>query len=257
MDKNISTLIILLTTLLISNLQGQNLVKNDSFEDYTECPSRFNQFNLCKDWFSTGNGSTPDYFNGCGTYNPYIGYSMGTPENIAGHQMPRNGNAYSGIVLFASNKNSYSFNEDFYYREYIQGILVEKLKAKKEYTFSFYISLAESSSVYADRISICFSDTQKLTSVAPYSALLCKNKVNIKEIDFKNSEDWVEVKGIYIASGGEKFITIGLFLDDLNKKEFGKINKENGSQGDRHCYYYIDDVSVVAAAQKVEFTHHD
>lgn len=256
MEKNRYTLVILFSILLTINLQGQNLVKNFSFEEYIECPSRINQLNLCKDWFGTGNGSSPEYFNGCSKYNSIIGYSVGTPENTAGKQKPHTGNAYAGIVLFASNKKSYSHNEDFYYREYIQGTLKETLEKDKEYFFSFYISLAENSVVFTDRISICFSDKQKLLSEAPHPTLICKNKVTVKGIDFKNNEAWVEVKSSYIASGGEKFITIGLFLNDLSKREFERLNKENKlKEGDRHCYYYIDDVSVTDSDMK-KFTHH-
>jgi OOP family OmpA-OmpF porin len=255
MDKNFSALIILLSIFHVSNLQGQNLVKNYSFEEFLECPSRFNQFNLCKDWFVTGNGSTPEYFHGCSTYNSNIGYSVSVPENLAGNQKPRTGNAYAGIVLFASNKKTYKHSDDFYYREYIQGTLKEDLQKNKEYSFSFYINLAENSVVFSDRISICFSDKQ-LQSKAPYSTLVCQNKVTVKGVDFRNHETWIEVNGSYVADGGEKLITIGLFLDDLSKREFEKLNKENKlNEGDRHCYYYIDDVSVVDISKKIEFSH--
>jgi OmpA-OmpF porin, OOP family len=232
-------------------LEGQNLVKNSSFEDYRECPSRFNQLDYCKDWFSTGNGSSPEYFNGCNTYNQYIGYSVGTPENLAGNQEPNTGNAYAGIILFASD-------DDFHYREYIQGTLIDSLKNGHNYNFSFHISLAESSVNFTDRISVCFSNKQKLASKIPYSTLECKNTVTIKAIDFCNSTGWTEAKGSYLASGRERFITIGLFADDLTKKEFDKLRKENKlKDGKKHCYYYIDDVSVIAADQQGEFSHQE
>lgn len=231
-------------------------MKNYSFEEYKECPSKFNQLSYCKDWFTTGNGSTPEYFNGCSKYNSYIGYSVGIPENLAGSQKPCTGNAYAGIVLLAPEEKKYSHDEDFYYREYVQGVLIDSFKKGREYNFSYYISLAEYSAVFADRISICFTDKQKLPSKIPHSVLECKNAVTIKKIDFCNTTGWTEVKGSYLASGGERFITIGLFLDDLTKKEFDKLRKENKlKDGKKHCYYYIDDVSVIAADQKGKFSH--
>ncbi len=254
MEKNRCALITLII-LSFNSLQGQNLVKNYSFEDYSECPSKFNQLSYCKDWAGTGNGSTPEYFNECSKYNPYIGYSVGIPENLAGSQTPRTGNAYAGIVLLAPEEKKYFYDEDFYYREYVQGTLIDSLKKGRQYLFSFYISLAEYSAVFTDRISICFTDKQKLPSKIPHPALECKNAVSIKGIDFCNTTAWTEVKGYYLASGGERFITIGLFLDDLAKKEFDKLRKENKlKDGKRHSYYYIDDVSVTAVDPK-EFSH--
>jgi OmpA-OmpF porin, OOP family len=245
--------IVLMFELLFSfQIYSQNLVKNPSFEEYGECPDRINQLERCNDWFGTGNGSSPDYFNSCSKYNAYIGYSVGVPKNIAGHQIARTGVGYSGIVLLYSTK--YGKKDDsFLYREYIQGNLEYSLKKNDIIEFEFYISLAESSCFSSDRISVCFSSTKNLPSLIPYSALKCETKVTVKEIDFKNSNDWVQVKGMYHASGGEKYLTIGIFADDISKKEWLELENNNAIQGvtKSSSYYYIDDVSVSI----IDFAH--
>ena len=100
-------------------------------------------------------------------------------------------------------------------------------------------------------------------------------KANIQSNLYINDTSWVEIKGIYTALGGEKFITLGMFwLDDekINaiskvvkaelatnpihvKKLVGLIKKrtmksnnmvtlKNGKDGSKISYYLIDDVNV-------------
>jgi len=217
---------------------SQNIVENPSFEVYDKCPDRINQLHHCNDWLSTGNGASPDYFNSCSLYNKYIGYSVGVPNNVAGYQNPKTGDAYAGIVLLVND-------DDYFYREYIQGELIEELIRGKEYEIEFFVSLADSSSFYSDRISVCLSKEKLLKSEIPYSALYCDNSSKIQDLELSDKERWIKIKSKLIASGGERYITIGIFVDDLTKKEFRKIKKINKTpEGNRHCYYYIDDVSV-------------
>lgn len=46
--------------------------------------------NTVADWYLATNGSS-DYFNVCGTFPSSV------PENFAGNQLPRTGDAYCGI----------------------------------------------------------------------------------------------------------------------------------------------------------------
>jgi len=231
---------ILIILLFFFNIDvfSQNIVSNPSFEVYDNCPEKINQLHLCNKWVSTGNGASPDYFNSCSLYNKYIGYSVGVPNNFAGYQNSKTGDGYAGIVLLVND-------DRYFYREYIQGELIEEMILEKEYEIEFFISLAESSSFYSDRISVCLSKKKLLKSDTPYSALHCENSLIIHDLALNDKERWISIRSKFIASGGEKYITIGVFVNDLTKKEFKKIKKNNVTlEGKSHCYYYIDDVSV-------------
>ena len=53
--------------------------------------------------------------------------------------------------------------------------------------------------------------------------------------------NWIKVSGIYIAQGGEKYITIGNFFDNAHTYE----DTLNAQSQYIEAYYYIDDVSVL------------
>ena len=58
----------------------QNLVKNPSFEIYSQCPQDAGFFNgYLDDWFAFTGNNTSSYFNECGQLTD------GIPENIFGY----------------------------------------------------------------------------------------------------------------------------------------------------------------------------
>jgi gliding motility-associated-like protein len=56
-----------------------------------------------------------------------------------------------------------------------------------------------------------------------------------------DSENWVEVSGVYKANGGEEFMTIGM-LSNFDSVYWVVVDT-NGLFKD--CYYYFDDISVI------------
>jgi outer membrane protein OmpA-like peptidoglycan-associated protein len=63
--------------------------------------------------------------------------------------------------------------------------------------------------------------------------------------------NWDQVCGIYEATGGEKFITIGNFYPDANtSSETNRKNKDLKINQIVAAYYYIDDVSVELLGKK-------
>jgi len=159
------------------------------------------------------------------------------PNNFAGFQYAKSGNAYAGLIAYDGGLlNVLS-------KEYIQTQLIEPLVAGKEYCVSFYVSLAEKYSDYAVAqmgihiSTIPVSSSNYLT--LPYTPQI-ESPDNIFITD---TLGWTLVSGTYISNGGENYITIGNFKDtsDIDTlpvvNPFGSIN--------HGAYYYIDDVSII------------
>ena len=213
------------------NANGQNLVPNGSFEEYSQCPHSpldpmpDNMIDLATGW-SNPTGWSPDYFNSCvpSTTN------YGVPTNMWGFQNARTGNAYAGLVSAAIGADS---------REYIQTELTAPLIAGKQYLVTFYVSLAEVSNVASNNIGAYFSNTPVSVAnslVLPYTPQISNNPF-LNPLTDKGG--WTEVSGTFTALGGEKYMTIGNFKEDL----FTDTVHTNGVQN--RSYHYIDDVSVV------------
>ncbi|MGQ0829105.1 MAG: T9SS type A sorting domain-containing protein [Bacteroidota bacterium] len=201
-----------------------NLVPNPSFEDTVSCPTTMGQINKTIPWSNASNGS-PDYFNKCSNVPNYY---VGVPINDLGYQNARTGNAYAGLETYFPNQ-----------REYIEVQLDSTLKAGKKYCVLFYVSLANASKNAIDTLGAYLSTASIFVSTQgplPYIPQI-KNKNGV----ISDTVNWVEVSGEYIASGGEQYITIGIFNDDatMNKIPAGGTKYDD-------AYYYIDDVTVIA-----------
>jgi gliding motility-associated-like protein len=214
-----------------------NLVPNWSFEDIISCPTNANgntTIILATPWQNPTQG-TPDLFSSCDTIiQPMQMYpSNGTPNNAAGYQKPHSGNNYGGIEDW---EPSYHVNA----REYIQAQLIDTLVKNKKYCVSFFSSLAENSSYITSRLGC-------LISKLPVSLSTSNNINAVPQIQnpfhnyISDTTNWIEIKGMYIAIGGENYITIGNFFDDANTDTIyvgGMYPWEKGT------YYYLDDVSL-------------
>jgi OmpA-OmpF porin, OOP family len=245
--------VILLTGFLFvfSDVLTQNLVSNGSFEEFNECCKFYGQIQAVKDWFQLG-GST-DYFNTCCIYQDFLG----VPSNFKGYQIPKDGNAYVGIVLFSSADARYKGN-GYYYREYVHTQLTEPLVKGKKYSISFYFNLADSSQLFTDHFSICFSAEMKLKKFkTPEPLLVAENHVCQKVgREAKDVNDWQLITFGYTANGSERYLVIGLFENDLSKSKYRKLLRGNViNEKGKNCYYYIDDVMVIRSDAKVEFSH--
>jgi OmpA-OmpF porin, OOP family len=201
----------------------ENLVANGGFEEFFSCPSGLADFTV-SDWIPATGGSS-DYFNTCNLS------SVSIPANIVGYQNAHSGNGYCGIVSGFENPNE---NQ----REYIQTQLLSELIAGKEYVFSGFFSLADSSRYCVKNLGITFSSTAiggafgtpisfSPVQIFPENTALCDTGV------------WAEAKVNYIAQGGENYLTVGLFFDD-NSSQIELVNPLKVD----FAYYYIDDISV-------------
>ena len=222
---------LLLCLCCIATLFSQNLIKNPSFESFSDCPKALGNFNEDVDFWSTPTGGSTDYFHACSE-------AMGTPKNFNGEQPADFGKGYAGLYFYAPND----------YREYLQAELSEPLIKDKKYRISFYVSLAERSDFAVKEFGILFS---KDKIEIPVKKELSKkhlykettNKYTFMEVGYSNfysdTKDWIQVYTNFTAKGTERFMTLGNFKSNARTRLFK--TKRTAKQG---AYYYIDMVMV-------------
>ncbi|MEO6302612.1 MAG: OmpA family protein, partial [Bacteroidia bacterium] len=159
------------------------------------------------------------------------------------------GQNYAGIIAYyddGSNNKTDSTNaailkmKDGYkmYSEYLQGELSEPLVAGKTYQVSFKVNLADKSGRAVSNLGALLT-TSKVEQTS--NSFLTQTPQFISHRVITDSVNWVTMYGAYIATGGEKFITVGCFKDE----SFQAVKTVNPMQNDsRKAYYYIADVSV-------------
>lgn len=254
--------ILLIIILFTIESQSQNLLKNGGFEDCWGGPDANGAIKLCENW-SIPNFSTPDLYKKCDSiyFNDFD-----IPFNGAGHQEPFSGNTYAGFIFYY---------DSITYAEYIQGEMQEPLETDTDYVITFYLSWAEYSNYYCDRIGYLFTtekvinkprkeksnkrinDKSNLNDILLFSDGYAKLNDEIK----RDRRSWHKVKFIYRAKGGEKYLILGLFEDNANKEDI-KIYVDNYYKSEpliresfermfrkksdisKTSYYYIDEISV-------------
>ncbi len=215
---------------------SQNLVINPSFEDHVRCPSNFSansrDFNL-PGWKSANTG-TPDYFHQCSWGDCDV------PFNWAGESNAHSGLAYVGIYVW-NRPNSKPRS----YREYVQGELVRPLEKGKRYRIEFYFKLASYSVYTSDRIGLMLSDSSFF--VAADQTLNRTPALSLIRTAPITADAWECAAIEYRASGGERFVTIGNFFDNLST-QFSQLEFRKGKSPmlSGSAYFYVDDVAVVA-----------
>jgi len=205
---------------------AQNLVPNNSFENYVSCPNGLGEIIDAVSW-TNPTWSTPDYYNSCAPINS----GCSVPSNAGGYHMAFTGNAYAGLITYSAIfPNS---------RDYIQVKLLDSLILGKEYCISYYVSLSKIVQLAANGFSAYLSTYPVASAnqnILPYSA-----QVNYAGNIITDTINWVLISGTVIARGGESYLTIGNFSTDANTST--SIVNQSGSGG-AESYYYIDDVYV-------------
>ncbi len=224
---------ILLILFLDTHVSGQNLVPNAGFEDFFSCPKTINttkgNTKIAPHWNSPSYG-TPDLYNICNTSN------MGV-QNVTGSSTPFAGNGFAGIIVWEGKHG---------YREYLQVKLLDTLKKDKIYTVSYRYKLSSYSIYSADRIGFSFVDSSvfyRQDFVLPLFPAYCKIKP--KPLD-PYTGSWELLELDYLAKGGERFLTLGNFHDNIHTKtthlSFKTVHEPMLANA---AYYYMDEVSVV------------
>jgi len=212
--------------------EGENLVPNPSFESIGKSPKKLGSIESATGWYS-GTSAKADLFTSSKVTD------IDVPMNSLGKEEAMDGGNYAGIRVYShGGKES---------RSYVLTKLDVPMKKGMKYCVKFYVSLAEASKYATNNVGVLFSKKpqggeQKTPIFEETSVVHFENDLKVISGRF----GWAEVCGVYIAEGGEKYITIGNFEgnDDTRKERMKKSTDVKTSQG-TSAYYYLDNISVV------------
>lgn len=221
---------IIIILLLKFKINAQvNLVQNGDLETYSQCPDFISQINYADNWSTSSNG-TPDYLNLCNPNNP-------NPINTNfGGESPHSGNGIVGMVCYANAPGNYNK------REYIQVMLSQPLSMNTKYRLSYFVSLADESKYSISNID-CYFGIGSSFFPTDLSIPLSPQIKNDTSTYFNVKTGWQHFEKYYIATGGEDYLILGNFNNDLNTNtNYNGIGLLDAS------YYFFDDVSVIDSA---------
>jgi hypothetical protein len=232
MVKNI--IVVLMNLLNTSVGFCQNLIRNGDFEHFSNIPKQQGDLRFCYSWHSI-NSTTPDF------YTKQSNGPFSVPYNFNGKQLPFSGDSYVGLGLVALQPKGY--------KEFIAGELVTDLCKDTEYCVVFYISWADFSGMYCNRIGYKFVDNSG-KSTYDISATNSSGSVIFPDEVENDQENWHKISFKYKAVGGENILILGVFENDLKKREETAIYKDVhkvkiGKISSRpYSYFYIDSILV-------------
>ncbi|MCH2229095.1 MAG: hypothetical protein MK105_02030 [Crocinitomicaceae bacterium] len=225
---------ILITIIFLSFIgKTQNFVENPGLEEKKHCIGYRGGFGYNVDSWTSPTLMTTDYFHSCNFNN------VQSPDNQFGFQYPADGQGYTGMFLYAPQN----------YREYIQGTLNDTLEYGKMYELSFHISLAEESKFAIRAFSFIATDREihaanrrslnREDVAAEFSDSLEIHVISQKAYH-QDTTHWIRISQTFIATGGEKYFTIGNFDTNFRTKR----KKANRKAKIKAAYYFIDKVAI-------------
>lgn len=223
-------------------LDGQNnILQNGDFEKIVQCPQNHTKYLstdtnkiLLPHWHFI-NRSTPDFFHRCSNDS-----DVGIPCNFAGCSEPLSGNGYIGMILRVDS-HYYQYNKG--YVEHIATEIFPSLDRNHFYLVKFFYKLAPNSGIASNGLGVYFSASlPKFNEFEEYKYF--EPQIYLDNTKIIDNREWKEFIGYFIASGTEKFLTIGNFSPfDIQKTKVLR-NGEPQSEMDYYAYYYIDDVQL-------------
>ncbi len=223
------------------NVKAQNLVPNQSFENYKKLPCKVNEFfiqDILENWIQPI-PTTSDY------WRTDIDISCDINPNRINKQT-RIGSAMTGIItasIFKDFKNEY--------KEYLEVQLNRPLVQSKLYCGEFYafnrnttMALGPSDILESNNLSMAFSDTLVFYPVStnPPDNLTYPSWVRITEPKvIRTDNQWHRIEGCFVADKNYQYLLIGNF-NSINATQV--IRKTFGNDF-ASAYYFIDDVSLM------------
>lgn len=204
---------------------AQNLVPNASFEDHNTCNIPCCTVENAIGWYSASN-STPDYYHSCS-----INYAA-VPLNFGGFQYAKTGDGYVGLYCYQ--------NPWINARDYVGIKLKNKLSSGTRYYVSYYVSLTEYSQKAVSTMGAYFS----ADSIVPQNGWMLSATPQIENNvtkELKDTFNWMQVSGSFVAIGTEQYLTIGNFKDDTH---CGLMDVPAWQGSEIFAYYIVDDVTV-------------
>lgn len=235
MNYNTIRKTILMSTAIVASVfafaqEAENMVPNGSFEGVEKAPKKLGQIESATGWYSP-TGVRADLFVDSKKYP-----DINVPLNAKGKEEAKDGENYAGIVTFSHG--------DKVPRSYIMTKLSVPMKKGMKYCVQYYVSMAECSKYGSNQIGVNFSKRPFATDTK--ASIIDKNHVVHERNKIINAAyGWEKVCGVYVAEGGEKFITLGNFVSNEDtKSERNKPQRDVKVDGVIAAYYFIDNISV-------------
>ncbi|PZF72998.1 gliding motility-associated C-terminal domain-containing protein [Taibaiella soli] len=245
-------LIIYLGLLCFSRSAAQNLVLNPGFEQYNSCPiglsgfayaAGYNNFPTASNWANPVQQASPDYFNVCSAAP-----GIKVPNCVFGYQDAHGGYAYAGMIAWEGQYSGNTLQVD--YREYLQTRLAHPLAAGRNYCVSFFVSptigVSGFNYVAIESFGINLSNTQALLPNGNGNGYVLSLPYNVQNSQgnyLTDTAKWYKITGIYTATGGEEWLTMGCFKQAV--PSFVQQWPATAVNGQNYrSYIYVDDISV-------------
>jgi OmpA-OmpF porin, OOP family len=213
------------------------LVPNGGFELVDQEPKTYDQLSKATGWSNVTLGLSELYSASAPAK------TIGIPDNDYGHMAPQEGERYAGLFAWKDDlrRNFGSGDDPFVagwssYSEYMITELADPLVEGKEYELSFWLALSGNSDRAVSGLG-AYCGAERL-HFDHRRFLQHKPQVSVDAIQAKKGE-WVEVKGSFVADGGETFLTIGTFPAagfDTQRLVEGPDNQ--------YAYYYVDNIRL-------------
>ncbi len=244
---------------------GQNLVPNPSFETYNGCPTGISaleyspgyvSFPTVQAWVNPTQSGSADYFNACASAVS----QASVPANAFGHQTARTGNGYTGIIAWEGHIQNGNMASIF--GEYIQCKLTQPLTAGSTYCVSFYVNNGVSANatfnyVGIDGLGINLS-TVKHNQPTGFTVSMPYSVSNAPGRFLADTSNWMKVTGVYKATGGEEWLTLGWFDHGAPPAYQPVYPAVPNPAAAYRCYLYIDDISLMPVTNTdTIYTAHD
>ncbi len=246
MSKLSRILITIFISLTVFNCKSQNLILNGSFENYTNIDCTYGGFwnatmpypypSVLDNWEAV---QSPDYFNRVCPYNSLIPgqFAYQVPANMFGYSQPKTGNAYVGIVVYTYGG----------YREYFYQNLSSPLIAGHTYCLNYYAIRTDRCQYAIKNIDAYFTPT--LPNLTTSFNIPATPQITNQTGFVSDTMQWTQIQGCYTATGGEKFMIIGNFKNNVNTDTLyaGTNNPDPNYPGSQYnySYYFFDDITLV------------
>ncbi|MEO8734719.1 MAG: hypothetical protein ABI373_10345 [Flavobacteriales bacterium] len=234
----ISLIVLALPAAFAQTPIGPNLVPNGGFEMLDKEPKTFDQLSLASGWGNVTIGYS-EVFSSTANVK-----TVGIPENFYGTIKPLEGAHYAGFFSWKDDKqrNYEGDPQDPFepgwnaYSEYPSIELLSPLKEGHTYEITFHIALAGNSDravsgigAYVSPLELHYQNRKFMT----------ERPQVVEDTIVDQRGIWKEVKGMFKADGGERYLIIGTFPTSIFETKRIIDGPDN-----QYAYYYLDEIEL-------------